>query len=89
MNKAKMRRLASTSESERSLYDADQRRNLIYFSLVCLVTCSFAVLKDAKFQNRWERTEMRRRAFLLSYYLLRSPFYDKYSEYVSVDTNVT
>ncbi|XP_072235979.1 peroxisomal biogenesis factor 16 [Leuresthes tenuis] len=41
---------------------------------------SFAVLKDARFQNRWERAEMRRRAFLLSYYLLRSPFYDKYSE---------
>uniref|UniRef100_A0A3Q3IMK3 Peroxisomal membrane protein PEX16 n=1 Tax=Monopterus albus TaxID=43700 RepID=A0A3Q3IMK3_MONAL len=41
---------------------------------------SFAVLRDAKFQNRWERAEMRRRAFLLLYYLLRSPFYDKYSE---------
>uniref|UniRef100_A0A3Q3MRD0 Peroxisomal membrane protein PEX16 n=1 Tax=Mastacembelus armatus TaxID=205130 RepID=A0A3Q3MRD0_9TELE len=41
---------------------------------------SFAVLKDVKFQNRWERNEMRRRTFLLLYYLLRSPFYDKYSE---------
>ncbi|KAK2853657.1 hypothetical protein Q5P01_006318 [Channa striata] len=41
---------------------------------------SFAVLKDTQFQNRWERAEMRRRAFLLLYYLLRSPFYDKYSE---------
>ncbi|XP_037835891.1 peroxisomal biogenesis factor 16 isoform X2 [Kryptolebias marmoratus] len=41
---------------------------------------SFAILNDAKFQNRWERAEMRRRAFLLLYYLLRSPFYDKYSE---------
>lgn len=41
---------------------------------------SFAVLSDIKFQNRWERAEMRRRAFLLFYYLLRSPFYDKYSE---------
>lgn len=26
---------------------------------------------------------MRRRTFLLLYYLLRSPFYDKYSQYVS------
>uniref|UniRef100_A0A3B3CBV7 Peroxisomal membrane protein PEX16 n=1 Tax=Oryzias melastigma TaxID=30732 RepID=A0A3B3CBV7_ORYME len=34
---------------------------------------------DVKFQNRWERAEMRRRAFLLLYYLLRSPFYDRYS----------
>ncbi|XP_020511704.1 peroxisomal biogenesis factor 16 [Labrus bergylta] len=41
---------------------------------------SFAVLSEAKFQNRWERAEMRRRTFLLLYYLLRSPFYDKYSE---------
>ncbi|XP_039992321.1 peroxisomal biogenesis factor 16 isoform X2 [Xiphias gladius] len=41
---------------------------------------SFAVLSDTKFQNRWERAEMRRRAFLLLYYLLRSPFYDRYSE---------
>lgn len=41
---------------------------------------SFAVLSDKKFQNRWERAEMRRRTFLLLYYLLRSPFYDTYSE---------
>ncbi|XP_076591280.1 peroxisomal biogenesis factor 16 [Chaetodon auriga] len=41
---------------------------------------SFAVLSEAKFQNRWERAEMRRRTFLFLYYLLRSPFYDKYSE---------
>lgn len=41
---------------------------------------SFAMLSDKKFQNRWERAEMRRRTFLLLYYLLRSPFYDRYSE---------
>lgn len=41
---------------------------------------SFAVLSDTKFQTRWERAEMRRRGFLLLFYLLRSPFYDKYSE---------
>ncbi|XP_019963844.2 peroxisomal biogenesis factor 16 [Paralichthys olivaceus] len=41
---------------------------------------SFAVLNETKFQNRWERAEMRRRTFLLLYYLLRSPFYDKFSE---------
>lgn len=41
---------------------------------------SFTVLSDAKFENRWERAEMRRRRFLLLYYLLRSPFYDKFSE---------
>lgn len=45
-----------------------------------LELCSFAVLGDKKFQNRWERAEMRRRTFLLLYYLLRSPFYDKFSE---------
>ncbi|XP_034039231.1 peroxisomal biogenesis factor 16 isoform X3 [Thalassophryne amazonica] len=45
-----------------------------------LEVSSFAVLRDTKFQNRWERVEMRRRAFLLLYYLLRSPFYDTYSE---------
>lgn len=41
---------------------------------------SFAVLSETKFENGWERAEMRRRTFLLLYYLLRSPFYDKYSE---------
>ncbi|XP_038162792.1 peroxisomal biogenesis factor 16 [Cyprinodon tularosa] len=41
---------------------------------------SFAILRDAKFENRWERAEMKRRAFLLCYYLLRSPFYDTFSE---------
>uniref|UniRef100_A0A3Q3WNV5 Peroxisomal membrane protein PEX16 n=1 Tax=Mola mola TaxID=94237 RepID=A0A3Q3WNV5_MOLML len=41
---------------------------------------SFAVLNEKKFQNQYERAEMRRRTFLLLYYLLRSPFYDKYSE---------
>ncbi|KAJ0056437.1 hypothetical protein NL108_007471, partial [Boleophthalmus pectinirostris] len=42
---------------------------------------SFAVLNNTKFQTRWEKAEMRRRGFLLLYYLLRSPFYDRYSEY--------
>ncbi|XP_029311505.1 peroxisomal biogenesis factor 16 [Cottoperca gobio] len=41
---------------------------------------SFAVLSDRNCQSRWERAEMRRRTFLLLYYLLRSPFYDKFSE---------
>ncbi|TNN29110.1 Peroxisomal membrane protein PEX16 [Liparis tanakae] len=41
---------------------------------------SLAVLSDGRFQNRWERTEMRRRRFLLLYYVLRSPFYDRHAE---------
>nr|XP_057933619.1 peroxisomal biogenesis factor 16 [Doryrhamphus excisus] len=41
---------------------------------------SFAVLHERRFDNRWEREEMRRRTFLLLYYLVRSPFYDRYSE---------
>ncbi|XP_049574027.1 peroxisomal biogenesis factor 16 isoform X1 [Syngnathus scovelli] len=41
---------------------------------------SFAVLRERIFDNRWEREEMRRRTFLLLYYLVRSPFYDRYSE---------
>ncbi|XP_073706629.1 peroxisomal biogenesis factor 16 [Garra rufa] len=41
---------------------------------------SFSLLRDMKTLNRRERAEMRRRAFLLCYYLLRSPFYDRYSE---------
>ncbi|XP_029354111.1 peroxisomal biogenesis factor 16 isoform X2 [Echeneis naucrates] len=41
---------------------------------------SFTVLNETRFQNGWEKAEMRRRTFLLLYYLLRSPFYDKYSE---------
>lgn len=46
----------------------------------CVSSLSFAALHETKFENRWERAEMRRRTFLLLYYLLRSPFYDKYSE---------
>ncbi|TRY64684.1 hypothetical protein DNTS_006393 [Danionella cerebrum] len=41
---------------------------------------SFSLLSDIKVLNRRERAEMRRRAFLLLYYLLRSPFYDRFSE---------
>ncbi|CAN9506619.1 unnamed protein product [Ophioblennius macclurei] len=41
---------------------------------------SLAVLGDARWERRWERAEMRRRVFLLLYYLLRSPFYDSYSQ---------
>ncbi|XP_031425342.1 peroxisomal biogenesis factor 16 isoform X2 [Clupea harengus] len=41
---------------------------------------SFSLLNDMKTLNRRERAELRRRAFLLLYYLLRSPFYDRYSE---------
>ncbi|XP_057204601.1 peroxisomal biogenesis factor 16 [Triplophysa rosa] len=41
---------------------------------------SFSLLSDMKTMNRKERAEIRRRAFLLLYYLLRSPFYDRYSE---------
>ncbi|XP_017321360.1 peroxisomal biogenesis factor 16 [Ictalurus punctatus] len=42
---------------------------------------SFSLLSDTmKTLNRRERAEMRRRAFLLLYYLLRSPFYDRYSK---------
>uniref|UniRef100_A0A3P8RMT5 Peroxisomal membrane protein PEX16 n=1 Tax=Amphiprion percula TaxID=161767 RepID=A0A3P8RMT5_AMPPE len=54
--------------------------------LLCLGLCGkqswkpCSCFNDAKFQNGWERAEMRRRSFLLLYYLLRSPFYDKYSE---------
>ncbi|XP_077375397.1 peroxisomal biogenesis factor 16 [Festucalex cinctus] len=41
---------------------------------------SFAVLHQRIFDNRWEQEEMRRRTFLLLYYLVRSPFYDRYSQ---------
>uniref|UniRef100_H3CGN5 Peroxisomal membrane protein PEX16 n=1 Tax=Tetraodon nigroviridis TaxID=99883 RepID=H3CGN5_TETNG len=46
----------------------------------CLSVGSVALLSEAKFQNGYERAEMRRRTFLLLYYLLRSPFYDKFSQ---------
>uniref|UniRef100_A0A3P9AGN5 Peroxisomal membrane protein PEX16 n=1 Tax=Esox lucius TaxID=8010 RepID=A0A3P9AGN5_ESOLU len=41
---------------------------------------SFGLMSDTKSLNRRERAEVRRRAFLLLYYLLRSPFYDRFSE---------
>ncbi|KAJ8340525.1 hypothetical protein SKAU_G00351580 [Synaphobranchus kaupii] len=45
-----------------------------------LEVTSFSLMSETKSLNRLERAEMRRRAFLLLYYLLRSPFYDRYSE---------
>ncbi|XP_056135017.1 peroxisomal biogenesis factor 16 [Lampris incognitus] len=45
-----------------------------------LEVSSFALLSETKFHNGWERAEMRRRGCLLLYYLLRSPFYDRYSQ---------
>ncbi|KYO21781.1 peroxisomal biogenesis factor 16 isoform A [Alligator mississippiensis] len=41
---------------------------------------SLSLLSDIKNLNKRERTELRRRTILLLYYLLRSPFYDQYSE---------
>lgn len=41
---------------------------------------SLSLLSDLKDLNKRERAELRRRTILLLYYLLRSPFYDRYSE---------
>ncbi|XP_009997899.1 PREDICTED: peroxisomal biogenesis factor 16 [Chaetura pelagica] len=41
---------------------------------------SLSLLSDLQDLNRRERAELRRRTLLLLYYLLRSPFYDRYSE---------
>ncbi|KAF0022361.1 hypothetical protein F2P81_025397 [Scophthalmus maximus] len=45
---------------------------------------SVATLSDSRFQSDWERAELRRRSFLLLYYLLRSPFYDQFSDFNSI-----
>ncbi|XP_014777235.1 peroxisomal membrane protein PEX16 [Octopus bimaculoides] len=41
---------------------------------------SLYVMGDLKDLNPTERTELKRRTFTLFYYLLRSPFYDRFSE---------
>ncbi|XP_004619109.2 peroxisomal biogenesis factor 16 [Sorex araneus] len=41
---------------------------------------SLSLLSDRKDLTRRERQELRRRTILLLYYLLRSPFYDRFSE---------
>ncbi|XP_029438008.1 peroxisomal biogenesis factor 16 isoform X2 [Rhinatrema bivittatum] len=41
---------------------------------------SLSLLSNVKELNPRERTEIRRRSLLLLFYLLRSPFYDRYSE---------
>ncbi|XP_038663167.1 peroxisomal biogenesis factor 16 [Scyliorhinus canicula] len=41
---------------------------------------SLSLMRDPKQMRQAERAELRRRTFLLLYYLLRSPFYDRYSE---------
>ncbi|OXB82256.1 UNVERIFIED_CONTAM: hypothetical protein H355_007953 [Colinus virginianus] len=45
-----------------------------------LQNSNLSLLSDLKDLNRRERAELRRRTILLLYYLLRSPFYDRYSE---------
>ncbi|XP_078404905.1 peroxisomal biogenesis factor 16 [Cetorhinus maximus] len=41
---------------------------------------SLSLMRDPKQMRQPERAELRRRTFLLLYYLLRSPFYDRYAE---------
>lgn len=41
---------------------------------------SLSLLNDRKGLSRRERLELRRRTIMLLYYLLRSPFYDRFSE---------
>ncbi|KAJ1182715.1 hypothetical protein NDU88_007896 [Pleurodeles waltl] len=41
---------------------------------------SLTLVGDMKALNRRERSELRRRSILLLYYMLRSPFYDRYAE---------
>lgn len=43
-------------------------------------TPSLSLLGDRKGLTRREQLELRRRTILLLYYLLRSPFYDHFSE---------
>ncbi|OXB61173.1 hypothetical protein ASZ78_008457 [Callipepla squamata] len=50
------------------------------FLLSSTELCCLSLLSDLKDLNRRERAELRRRTILLLYYLLRSPFYDRYSE---------
>ncbi|XP_063145730.1 peroxisomal biogenesis factor 16 [Candoia aspera] len=45
-----------------------------------LDVASLSLLSDKKDLNKRERMELKRRTVLLLYYLLRSPFYDRYSE---------
>jgi hypothetical protein len=51
----------------------------VLLPLVCFLH-SFGLLSDTKSLNRRERAEVRRRAFLLLYYMVRSPFYNRFSE---------
>ncbi|XP_070616487.1 peroxisomal biogenesis factor 16 [Erythrolamprus reginae] len=45
-----------------------------------LDVASLSLLSDKKDLNKREQMELKRRTVLLLYYLLRSPFYDRYSE---------
>lgn len=56
----------------------------LFFLLLVLTVfphlLSLSLLSDRKGLTRRERLELRRRTILLLYYLLRSPFYDRFSE---------
>ncbi|XP_053722496.1 peroxisomal biogenesis factor 16 [Synchiropus splendidus] len=51
-----------------------------WFTSGLLEVSSLAVLREKKFLRRWEKSELRRRSFMLLYYLLRSPFYERVSQ---------
>ncbi|GAB5577752.1 peroxisomal biogenesis factor 16 isoform X4 [Prionailurus iriomotensis] len=60
-----------------SLYIA---RPLLHPVVDALAPVCLSLLSDRKGLTRRERLELRRRTILLLYYLLRSPFYDRFSE---------
>ena len=59
----------------------DRQEPLLLLTLSMLPSLpSLSLLSDRKGLSRRERLELRRRTILLLYYLLRSPFYDRFSE---------
>ncbi|MGH0159737.1 UNVERIFIED_CONTAM: hypothetical protein FKN15_037677 [Acipenser sinensis] len=63
-----------------SLLSASWKHDGERYIMARLFLASLSLMRGTKRLNRRERAEMRRRAFLLLYYLLRSPFYDRYSQ---------
>lgn len=50
--------------------------------------CSLYLMGDSSQMNRVEREEMKRRTLTMLLYLLRSPFYDRYSKLVTFHTQL-
>jgi len=64
----------------------NQIRLSFALNVVDITVCSLYLMGDSRQMNSLEREELKRRTLTMLLYLLRSPFYDRYSKSVLLHT---